>query len=996
MKRIFVIIIATIGLTCLHARDFYIDNMTSANTADMIQYGDIGTSLFTGQLDLVIPLYSLNDPDFNLDIILQYTSDGFKPLKNSGYVGYNWILQNGGCITREVRNYPDEFYRLMPSISKRAEGMYHFAKNHSLNKYDVFAQNSNAIIDCRPGLSYNVGNSCATDVDYLPDIFHFNYQGNHGTFMINNEGNAVILSGDYVKIDLSQTIDALTDNEIIQQPSPLTTSKITITTKDGYTYVFGGELSALEYSYRLKNGQQKVNQTPPIITTWYLSQVIAPNKRTITYYYKGYGNSILADNQLLVFNMYYDIFAKHDVNNPSTLTNHIRYSYVKECILDSICVSGDNPLYIHFYNSPALKMYNHSYYSLCMNNYKLDSIHVVSSNRMLKRANLSYDYRSYNLGTTSGFKWRFLSGVYISGTGSYQLNYNHSASYPNIYISSDSGYETLMDMYGYWKLYPSWQGLLQEVIYPTGGKQIYTYETNNYSTERRFRVINTNRDVELYSSPCNNKNIGGVRIKQIDTYEANNNLVETKNYYYTKEGTSLSSGVYYNHLMIYPNSGGNPTIVSESCNYSLLDTHIGYSYVEEFIQNNQTSDLHKNTYFFDTGTEQFSTLGNTSINRTYVGSNSNIYHMLSGMLPYNENIYKKGKLLLKKYYTDEDLVKSVFWLYNGVPALPNEMIPIGSVKLGCVDTIVVFSHYLDAPVSRKLYIYPDVLTQQVVYDYSVGSSVSVMTNRNFLHDKKLRLIRETIGDSKWITHFTKYTYPDDIGISNPVINPPALGRLISAHRIGTPIEQVSGYIGEIDGLEHVTSGAISLYTNGNEMAIVPGIQFSPANNSASPTDASSLSNDNTRFEKTDPMPQDRGINSYYPFLYRTLSLSVNHPVTDYQPMQANDTIVTYDERYRIDCEYKFNKRGRLVSIQPYGGIKTQYTWLGDHPIKKRVGDQEYRFTYIPHVGVKSITDPRGITTYYTYDAAGRLIEEYQIMDGQKQILNVYQYHVKTE
>lgn len=107
--------------------DVYLSNSTSAEVHDMIRYGEVETSLFTGTLNFSIPIYSLKDPDFNLDIILRYNSDGFKPMKHSGWVGYNWYLQTGGCITREVRNMPDEAMR---HIGTNFSGSLRLFKRH--------------------------------------------------------------------------------------------------------------------------------------------------------------------------------------------------------------------------------------------------------------------------------------------------------------------------------------------------------------------------------------------------------------------------------------------------------------------------------------------------------------------------------------------------------------------------------------------------------------------------------------------------------------------------------------------------------------------------------------------------------------------------------------------------------------------------------------------------------------------------------------------------
>ena len=123
---------------------------------------------------------------------------------------------------------------------------------------------------------------------------------------------------------------------------------------------------------------------------------------------------------------------------------------------------------------------------------------------------------------------------------------------------------------------------------------------------------------------------------------------------------------------------------------------------------------------------------------------------------------------------------------------------------------------------------------------------------------------------------------------------------------------------------------------------------------------------------------------------------MTEPITNYQPMQLSGSDVTYDSRYKLDAEYKFNQQGRLTSIKPFGQMETTYSWNGIYPTTKTTGDQTWKYSFIPHVGVKEIVDPRGIITRYEYDNAGRLIKESQVIDGKEQILNVYQYHIITE
>ena len=54
------------------------------------------------------------------------------------------------------------------------------------------------------------------------------------------------------------------------------------------------------------------------------------------------------------------------------------------------------------------------------------------------------------------------------------------------------------------------------------------------------------------------------------------------------------------------------------------------------------------------------------------------------------------------------------------------------------------------------------------------------------------------------------------------------------------------------------------------------------------------------------------------------------------------------------------------------------------------------YTYKPLVGVTSMTDPRGVTTFYEYDSFNRLKETYIIEGSQKKVLQSYDYHYANQ
>ena len=993
---------------CICADDFWLNNSISTQVEGMIRYGDVETSLYTGRLNFSIPIYSLKDPDFNLNIILSYNSDGFKPLKSSGWVGYNWSLQAGGCITREVRGYADEIYRYYRDNIK-IRGMLNFLSCNDINKYDIYEQDTaKAMTDCGDFVwGLNIGkNNCNVDIEYLPDIYHFNFMGYSGSFMINNEGKTQIISGDYIDVDLSRTIEFLKKEVPTKYPNPLSTSEIRVKTNDGYTYIFGGDISALEYSYSLEKprneGPKEMMQTPPIICSWHLTKVIAPNMRTITYRYKEFNKIKLDDESLLVFNIHrvFEPSGEVDDNPESPKKPNVDYelgfSQTKECVLESISVSGEHPIKICFYNDTARKMYNHNHYArACHENYQLDSILVVSDGRVLHKANLTYEYKNDN---SEKYTWRFLSDVSLSGRGSYKLVYdnNQKMTYPSLYIIANDGLINLIDFYEYWKE-TSLRGLLSDVYFPTGGAQHFEYEMHNYATERKKCGVRDSdgnyKDVEqksIYSE--HNQTIGGVRIRQIDTYDQNNHLAETRIFNYNKEGTSSSSGIYYNNMGIYMSTDDMSIIPRTLDNYSLIDSHIGYSYVEERAMNDEKNELYKNVYSFDTGLDYYTSENDPSIKRGIHRKNYGINSIIASyILSFHENFYTKGKMLSHKYYEKNSLVKSIVRKYNGGALPRTEFISMNPSQLGRADTLVIFAKYWGYPISRKLYIYPDVMTQEEISVYSKENNFPLITTKTFSYDKKLRVKEECTTDSRDKQYFTRYTYPDEIRLTSNTSDMPALCMLVDSNQINVPVETVSGFVK--DGVDYIMSGKINLYSKDlgtrKELLNILDLDSQSSQAQRSPAFPGTVI--------TTPDWAYKTIEVNYPYLYQTMSLAIASPIEDYKKMTANGDNVTYDSRYKLDAEYKFDAMNRLTSIKPFGQMETKYTWDGIYPTSKTFGNQTWKYSYIPYVGVKQITDPRGINTYYTYDSNGRLIEEYtKDENGNKQILNVYQYHIKSD
>ncbi len=970
------------------------------------------TSLFTGRFSYSIPIYSLEDPDFHLDVTLRYNADGFKPFQPSGTCGQDWTLWAGGCITRSVQDIPDDQRLKLHQDYHNDEikyimGMTYAMQNGNIpDKNMVFDMDASVCDTC--GILYPLdqySEPCKfRQADYMPDIFYFNFCGHKGCFVINNQGKATILSGDFVKIDLSNMRDSTARVDTDTSAKPREDSQITIRTLDGYSYIFGGNPYALEYTALCKKNNNIIQKTP-YVSAWNLTKIIAPTGRTMTFNYsEGLAQSHNI-NSLQTFCTDYDW--SEDESDGDTL--HIVYSLHKECLLQSIQTSDSAPFRVSFTSHPeTFKMYAHSDFGYCVPHAQLDSIIVSYGDRVLRTATLSYQYRSYSYewGDPDDYNWRYLRSVTISGTGRYEMTYDdfnpypenelyttpYPRWYPNIYPHTNNTYKNLVDRFGFWKM-TSLQGMLREISLPTGGKIKLTYGNHQYGEERRFRVVG-NQDVELYTQSAANQSIGGARIEKIETFLEDSTLVETKTFSYTKQGTENSSGIFYNiYELFYPSNLTEGYPIINPYNYNMIDTHIGYSYVQQTTTAGAQS--YKSAYSFDTGDSYYTSQGeaNTIKRRTDITGYRDSDEVSSGSLTHSKQLKRVGSLLAIENYNGNTLIKSTLYKYNGIPNQMQGMLPNQEPSLGCTDTIVVLSKY-SGLITRKLFVYPDVLEQIITRDMDASGSAFVH-DKTYTYDHKLRKIKITSTDSRNIRHFTRFTYPDNMIFSSglPSTSDISGTQLLKwTNRINMPIETVSGYM---DGeTEYVTDASINLYATGEYIELNPNLQIS-----SSPMGRWRPDIENPDIIDSISAFEMYGRIGYYPYLHKDLSLSLPAPISDYQPMTVINDTIAYDSRYKVMCEYLFDVCNRPQYVKPFGTMPIVYTWAKPddlYPSAKKTGNQTYTYTYIPYIGVSSVTDPRGKTTYYTYDSAGRLIEEYQLVNGQKQILNVYQYHVKTE
>lgn len=173
----------------------YLENTVppSPEPASQVKYADIPFNHSSGMAEYEVPFYTLEGSELNIPISLHYTSGGIKLDEIAGVAGLGWTLSAGGCITRTIMDMPDEY---VPS----AGPFRHEMPSGSLLSDLEGMVNSNAAMNFLRDKLWN-------RVDASLDRYSYNICGLSGSFVIQDNGQVFQLSGDGVIINYSLAED---------------------------------------------------------------------------------------------------------------------------------------------------------------------------------------------------------------------------------------------------------------------------------------------------------------------------------------------------------------------------------------------------------------------------------------------------------------------------------------------------------------------------------------------------------------------------------------------------------------------------------------------------------------------------------------------------------------------------------------------------------------------------------------------------------------------
>ena len=797
-KRTLFLVLMILSLTCY----------SQSEEMSLSKYDYLSLTPHTGSVQYTIKLGEFKDIDFDWQFSLDYLSNGFRPMCYSGTVGENWSLNVAGVITREIVGLADD---LKTSSSNPQRGLLSIIREslcENLSKESVYSWNTSDD-NCLPSVGLQNINT-----DVQSDIYSFSFNGYHGRFIIDFDGKAHVISGDYVDIDISgMSVQMKKSNSsdyskyrlFELQPEK---SQISIKTLDGYTYVFGGKKSALGYTttFHCKKG---TFLSAPDIVSWHLTTVIAPNERFMSFHYK-------EDGANDTINRLYHNIVTIEKKNASHISNvynikdslqYYIYPYLinndysaieKRVVLDSITTSDRSYKVIFTYQELNNEIYETDYTDLTYE-YKYADIRSVKKNFLrsvkfysdtLLLTDWDLEYQQLDVSHTTR---QYLQKITHFAGLTYHFNYNISDTSRLINISHvDTIHDPLGNtivleyarcMYDSIRMYDESANSLTWL--ERGHQDINTIVINGITrfdqqgrilSKRRYEYGDFKQHEEIPSIP-----------------RMVNNPLLTDSTFLSLVGES--SGTLSVDFAI-KRSDGKYHIYPYVALFSSCHAIVTYSKVKELVENTSTTDdLYQTIFYYDITPD---------IDQERE-PNDVYFENFLGAYPLLSQANRRANLIRQEEYDNNgQLCRVIHNTYN--PLL------VDSTDLLAID--LPNAHLTQWYCGRyesmvyKYYKNDSYLMRKRITDYE--TSGEYYSETGFLLDEKGRTIQQTSlqGNNG---RFTNYYYPDNLTIDTTSTEQSALGylQLIKDNCINTPVETITGIVK--DGMYYITNGDITLY-----------------------------------------------------------------------------------------------------------------------------------------------------------------------------------------
>lgn len=516
----------------------------SPEAAALAKYADVPVSLYSGTPNISLPLFEIKEHELTLPISLSYHASGNKVETIAPRTGLGWVLNAGGMVTRVIRGFPDEHSRGFLDL---------------IQQYPKIDDIWNATDDAKASLFGDLGNGCR---DAEPDLFFFNFGGYTGQFMFDWDGKIKIVSGNSIDIKFG------INGEVIDS--------WTITVDDGSVFYFQAtEKTEVLDDYRggsVCNFLLQINENK-IPSSWYLTEIRSANQQNwIHFDYDGYTQqNKMWTLETQVHDQFLDPAPR--IKQRLVVTNHGQN-------LKRITVSSGQTV-VDFIPSTTSRLdvdsyilYNPGQFN---DNYPLAQINVTNRNgKQVKQLDLAYSYSTGRLtldkitehvGTVTKPPYLFsYSQTQLPDPLSFKrdhwgfLNANLDSTLIPAFQTSRAldPPHTIVTLEGADRS-PSptlvLAGMLNQITYPTGGKDVFTFEPHDYSFEQRQELLLPIMRKE--SVACFSPDLSG----QLVTATGFPKGSSTTTFVLNKDTTDLHISVTFGRgITNFPGGGGIPSV----------------------------------------------------------------------------------------------------------------------------------------------------------------------------------------------------------------------------------------------------------------------------------------------------------------------------------------------------------------------------------------------------------------------------------------------------
>lgn len=506
-------------------------------------------------------------------------------------------------------------------------------------------------------------------------------------------------------------------------------------------------------------------------------------------------------------------------------------------------------------------------------------------------------------------------------------------------------------------------GILNEIVYPTGGVTDFEYELNTYgkklSNDRQSITDETGKG-------------GGLRIKSIKSYDSADKsvLLSRKDYFYNIPGTGISSGELFATPMYYwkdmslkceqTNATYRQCIFHTSSVVPLANStgiNLGYSYVTEDTKDieNPNRTIEKHIYHYSNISDP--TVRDKKFLLTFGDK--------SQYTPYDEWSelgFKKGILLNEQTYDGNGKkVEAIGYKYRNDDYLDKAVLT-SNLFYDCYGNSAQYAHYTGGV--YKLY-YPQ-------YDI-VGVQDTLFNN-----DGSEKMVTAHLFEKKDLRYKSAYQYGHEVDKRLTVSE--------TTHR-GIFSEKYSYTFGDFNADKGYDAVLYKKYSD------------------IKPLKAT--------YERNGRMLYEDSV-AYYNYWTGSIHKLLPHMIIRRKANGVRDTITTYD-RYTETCMPRmYKEKGKPAKFFAWGGNDCYLTMVGDEMITEEISaatfyDEKqclgflkyyvnsHPFAHItgyvwnPLFGITAIIKPNEDYTTYKYDNWGRLS---QVFDKSKTLLKEYKYNYR--